>query len=173
MVEPLSPARYRVEFTASAALRDKLERLRSLMRSTDPDADLGTVIEAAVSEKLERLEARRFATTARPRKELAEADTSPSSRHIPAPVRRAVYERDGGQCCYVDAEGRRCGARGDLEYHHRLPYGFGGDHGLDNTCLACATHNAMLAEHDYGAEVMARHRGTGGGGVVRAGPGQV
>jgi hypothetical protein len=32
-VEPLSPARYKVQFTASAELQDKLERLQALMRS--------------------------------------------------------------------------------------------------------------------------------------------
>ena len=65
-VEPLSPARYKVQFTASAAFRDKLERLAALMRSSVPDGDLAAIIEQAVTEKLERLEARRFAKTKRP-----------------------------------------------------------------------------------------------------------
>ena len=37
-VEPLSPARYKVEFTASSELRDKLVRLQDLMRSSVPSA---------------------------------------------------------------------------------------------------------------------------------------
>lgn len=65
------------------------------MRSQVPDGDLGAIIEAAVTEKLARLEARRFATTSRPRKDLSKTDTAPASRHIPAAVRRAVRERDG------------------------------------------------------------------------------
>jgi hypothetical protein len=73
-VEPLSPGRYRVQFTASADLRDKLERLTALMRSSVPDGDLGAIIEHAVTEKLERLEARRFAKTNAPRKTLADSD---------------------------------------------------------------------------------------------------
>jgi hypothetical protein len=36
-IEPVSPARFRVQFTASAELRDKLERLQALMRSSVPD----------------------------------------------------------------------------------------------------------------------------------------
>jgi hypothetical protein len=59
-IEPLAPARYKIQFTASAELRDKLERLRGLMRASVPDGDLAAVIEQAVTEKLERLEARRF-----------------------------------------------------------------------------------------------------------------
>jgi len=72
IVQLLAPARYRVQFTASAELHDKLERLRALMRSEVPDGDLATIIEQAVTLKLERLEARRFARTKAPRKGLSE-----------------------------------------------------------------------------------------------------
>ena len=68
VVEPLSPARYKIQFTASVELHDKLGRLRALMRSSVPDDDLAAIIDAAVTEKLERLEARRFAKTKAPRK---------------------------------------------------------------------------------------------------------
>ena len=92
MVKPIAPARWKVQFTASTELRDKLDRLRALMRSSVPDGDLATIIEEAVTEKLERLEAKRFAKTKAPRKSVEETDTSPSSRYIPAPVKRAVCE---------------------------------------------------------------------------------
>ena len=72
-VAPLSPARYEVKFTASAELRDKLERLEALI----PGSDLASVIDAAVSEKLERLEAKRFGKTNHPRTNVEDADTSP------------------------------------------------------------------------------------------------
>jgi hypothetical protein len=92
-----------VQFTASAELYDKLERLRALMRSEVPNGDLAAIIEQAVTEKLERLEARRYARTTTPRKDLSETDTSPASRHIPAAVRRAVGERDGNRCrCFPE-----------------------------------------------------------------------
>lgn len=159
-VEPLARGRYKVQFTASAALHDKLERLRALMRSSVPDGDLAAIIEAAVTEKLERLEARRFAKARNPRKGLSQSDISPSSRHIPAAVKRLVRERDGGRCRYVDAQGRRCTARNRLEFHHRHPVGYGGSRSPDNISLMCPAHNQYLADHDYGREVMARHRGT-------------
>ena len=77
MVAPISPARYKVAFTASAELHDKLERLRELMRSSVTDGDLGSIIEQAVTEKLERLESKRFAKTKAPPKEPRR------DRHIP------------------------------------------------------------------------------------------
>ncbi|MGH8545988.1 MAG: HNH endonuclease, partial [Gammaproteobacteria bacterium] len=151
--EPLSPERYKVVFTASKELRDKLERLQALMHE-----DLAAVIEAAVTEKLDRLESKRFGKTSAPKKSLEEADTSPKSRYIPAPIRRAVYERDGNQCTFVDAHGRRCTERDGLEFHHRQPFGRDGDRSVDNVFLACRAHNAYFAERDYGKEVMDRYR---------------
>ena len=82
VVQPLAPRRYKMQFTASAELHDKLTRLKALMRSSVPDGDLGAIIEEAVTEKLERLESRRFGKTNAPRKSLEQTDTSPSSRHI-------------------------------------------------------------------------------------------
>ncbi len=161
VVEPLGAARYKVQFTASAELHDKLERLRALMRPSVPDGDLAAIVEQAVTEKLQRLEARRFAQTRAPRKTLSESETSPTTRQIPAAVKRAVYVRDGGRCRYEDEQGRRCTARQGLEFHHRHPFGRGGDHSVANVSLACRCHNGYLAEVDYGRDAIARHRRPG------------
>lgn len=161
VVEPLAPARYQVRFTAGAEFREKLERLQALLRSSVPDGDLARIIEIAVTEKLERVEARRFAKTRAPRKGLAETDTLPSSRHIPAAVRRAVHERDGDRCAYRDKHGRRYAKRHDLEFHHKQPFARGGDHRPANLTLMCRAHNTLLAEQDYGEDVMARFRAAG------------
>jgi len=158
VVEPLSPGRYKLELTVSAELHAKLERLQALMRPTVPGGDLARIVDVAVTEKLERLEARRFGKAKTPRKGLEETDTSPSSRHIPAAVKRAVYERDGGQCRFVDAHGRRCIERDRLEFHHLQPWGRDGDHSPENLQLACFVHNQHLAERDYGKGVMQRYR---------------
>jgi hypothetical protein len=80
-VEPLSPARYKIQFTASAELHEKLKRLRALMRSSVPDGDLAAIIEEAVTDKLERLEAKRFAKTKSPRRSVEQADMSAKSRY--------------------------------------------------------------------------------------------
>jgi hypothetical protein len=157
-VEPLAPARYKVQFTASAELHDKLGKLRDLMRTSVPDGDLAKIIEAAVSEKLERLEAKRYAKTKAPRKSLKETKMAPSSRQIPAAVRRVVSARDEGRCTFVDALGRRCRASERLEFHHQRPFGRGGDHSPKNIRLICRAHNQHLAERDYGKEVMAQYR---------------
>jgi hypothetical protein len=170
--EPLAPERYKVQFTASRQLRDKLppppfglrrafdealaksnQHLQELM-----EEDLAAVIEAAVTEKLERLEAKRYAQSRTPRKSLEQTDISPRSRYIPAAVRRVVWRRDGGQCGFVDQTGRRCTERRGLELHHHEPFGRGGAHDPNTISLRCRTHNAYLAERDYGKEEMYKYR---------------
>jgi 5-methylcytosine-specific restriction endonuclease McrA len=157
VVEPLAPTRYKVQFTASAELHEKLERLAALM----PGVDLAAVIDAAVSEKLERMEARRFGKAKKPRKTVKEANVTPGSRDIPAPVKRAVCQRDGYQCTYVSPDGRRCSARDRLEFHHDDPFALGGDRSPENIRLLCRQHNAYMAELDYGRKKMDRYRGSG------------
>ena len=156
--EPIGPKRFRLQFDLDAEFKDELERLQALMRSSVPDGDLGQVIRLAVSSELERLEARRFAKTKTPRQRLGEADTRAHSRHIPAAVRRFVARRDGDRCTYRDKQGRRCSQRHDLEFHHVVPFGLGGDHRPETVALMCRTHNQLLAEDDFGKERMARHR---------------
>ncbi len=102
IVEPLSPARYKIQFTAGEQLHDDLDRLRALLRSELPDGDLAAIIGKAVGELRRRLEARRFALTSTPRKALVRTDALPASRYLPFAVRRAVYRRDGGRCRFVD-----------------------------------------------------------------------
>jgi hypothetical protein len=153
---PLSPERYKVQFTASKELRDKLDRLQALT-----NADLAAVIEAAVTEKLERIEAKRHGKTKNPRKTIAETDTSRRSRYIPAPVKRIVRKRDSDQCRFVDQYGRRCTERRGLEFHHHDPFGKGGDHDPAKISLMCRTHNAYFAEREYGKRKMDRFRQPG------------
>jgi hypothetical protein len=150
--QALAPERYKVQFTASKTLRDKLERLQSIMNE-----DLSAVIEAAVTEKLERLEAKRFADVKKPRKGLGETETSAKTRYIPAAVRRAVRKRDGDRCGFVDRTGRRCTERRGLEFHHHDPFGCGGDHHPSNLSLFCKGHNAYSAQRDFGKEVVDRY----------------
>ncbi|PYR55121.1 MAG: hypothetical protein DMF85_20480, partial [Acidobacteria bacterium] len=74
--------------------------------------------------------------------------TSPS-RHVPAEVKRKVWERDGGQCAFVGAGGR-CAERSFLEFHHVVPFADGGPSTATNLQLRCRPHNAYEAELRFG-----------------------
>ena len=157
-LEAVARDRFRLQFDLDAEFRDELERLQALTRAAVPDGDLAKVVRLAVKEELKRREAKRFAQTRKPRKRLAQTDTTPKARYIPAAVRRFVAKRDGGRCTYRGQHGRRCTQRHELEFHHTRPFGRGGDHGPESLVLMCRTHNQQVAEEDYGSEKMARHR---------------
>lgn len=154
VVVPIAPARFKVQFTASSELEAKLARATALLRHQIPNGDLAAVIDRALSVLLEKLERTKCAATAAPRRSLAESNLEPVSRNIPAAVQRAIWQRDEGQCTFVDRQGRRCPARDRLEFHHEVPFARGGDHSPDNVRLLCRAHNAYRAELDYGREVI-------------------
>jgi hypothetical protein len=59
-----------------------------------------------------------------------------------------------------------------LEFHHRNPYGLGGDRSPENIYLMCRARNAYLAELDYGKGVMEKYRKRGDR-VSEEGPGYI
>ncbi len=73
---------------------------------------------------------RAHATLAR---EGAPAVEAPRER-IPADVRRAVFERDGGRCA-------ECGSDFDLQYDHVIPHSLGGASTAANLQVLCAGCN--------------------------------
>jgi len=73
---------------------------------------------------------------------------------IPAPVRREVWERDGGRCSFVDDQGRQCNATRRVEFHHTVPFAKGGEHEPKNVELRCQAHNQHEAEVEYGKGFM-------------------
>ena len=83
------------------------------------------------------------------------------SRHVPAAVRRAVYERDSARCTFIDGRGERCRETHGLELHHRQPFGKQGAHTAANLTLHCRTHNGLAAESDFGRQHMAQRQQPG------------
>jgi hypothetical protein len=77
-----------------------------------------------------------------------------TTRHIPAEVRRRVWQRDGGQCTFVGSEGNRCEERRFLQIEHRRPYARGGPSTVENCCLLCAGHNQFRARESFGETFM-------------------
>ena len=148
VVAPLSPERYRVQFTMGKEAEDQLRHLQDLLRSEIPDGDPGEIFVRALPALLREVEKRKFAATSKPR---ASRPTKPGSRHIPAEVQREVWERDGGQCAFVAKSGRRCTQRSYIEYHHaNEPYAFGGEATAENIALRCRAHNDYEARSIFG-----------------------
>ena len=64
------------------------------------------------------------------------------SRTIPSGLRKYIWEKDGGQCTYVDHKtNRRCSSKRFLQIDHIQPFAMGGETEKKNLRLLCAGHN--------------------------------
>ncbi|HWA76247.1 MAG TPA: HNH endonuclease [Polyangiaceae bacterium] len=159
---------YFMQFTTTEEHAELVERARALLSHDSTKVSLGELHLRALRLLIESLEKKRFgskeATESRGSVEHRVASVEASrkrhqgSRYIPARIRRAVYERDGGRCAYIDERGVRCGEAHHLEVHHLQPFAIGGEHVLRNLGLRCRAHNALAAEQDFGGAYMKRQR---------------
>jgi hypothetical protein len=144
-----------VQFTADKASYEQLQELRALMRHQVPDGDIGKIVGRAISVLLKQVRKQKFAETSHVRP--AKRGERPS-RHIPAAIRRAVSERDGGRCTYVSADGRRCDSREFIEFDHAKAWTWTRSHSVGDITLRCRAHNQLRARRDFGEQHMARFR---------------
>jgi hypothetical protein len=121
-LKPIAPERYKIQFTAGRETYEKLRRAQDLLRHVVPDGDPAIIVDRALTLLVRELERTKIGTGDRPR---AGRAASPGSRHVPAAVKRTVWQRDGGRCAFVGAQGR-CAETGFLEYHHVVPFAEGG-----------------------------------------------
>ena len=184
VTEPQCPLRYKVQFTASQEFVDLLEEARDLLGHESPRPALPDVQLRALRTLVKELRGRKRAATERaqplvranrgdaesdeasgtaPEREpsFAEAapERAPSSRYVPAPIRRTVFDRDRARCAYHDNRGERCRETFGLEIHHVRAHALGGPATLDNLELRCRAHNTLAAEQDFGRKHMDRMRG--------------
>ncbi len=153
---PVAPGRFALQVTIGAHTHERLVRARALLAHQVPSGDLAEILDRALESLVAGLEKRKLAAVSKPR--VARANPSPGSRHVPAHVRRAVWERDGGRCTFVSAAGKRCEARSFLEFDHVLEVARGGTATVSGIRLRCRAHNQHAAEGTFGAGFMRRRR---------------
>ncbi len=149
------PVCFKLQVVIEKSTHDKLRHLQGLLSHALPSGDVAQVLDRSFDALIAQLERRKFAATAKARR------TGPSSadpRHIPAHVKRAVRERDQGQCTFVSNTGHRCGARKFIEYDHIDPVARGGQSTVDNLRLRCRAHNQYEAERVFGESFMDQKR---------------
>jgi hypothetical protein len=126
-VKPHAPQRFALHLVIDQHTHDRLRYAQQLLGHQIPSGDVAQVIGRALDVLIGQLEKRKFAATTRPhrsRRERGDADSpdrATDPRSIPARVRRAVWERDGGRCAFVSGTGQRCPAREPLEFDHVEP----------------------------------------------------
>ena len=137
-VKPLGPQCFAVQFTLSQSAHEKLRYAQALLGHQIPAGDIAQVFERALDALIPQLERQKFAATSRPH---PRPRPTTALRHIPAQVKRAVWERDQGQCTFVSEAGRRCPARTRLEFDHIVEVARGGEATVSGIRLRCRSHN--------------------------------
>ena len=155
-VQPLAPQRFGVQFTMSQSEYDDLCYAQALLGHQVPAGDVAPVFARALKALIPQLERQKFAATPKPRP--GHRASRAETRHIPAEVKRAVWERDGGQCTFVSPTGHRCSARTRLEFDHVEAFARGGEATVSGIRLRCRPHNQFAAERTFGTEFMRNKR---------------
>jgi 5-methylcytosine-specific restriction endonuclease McrA len=154
-VAPLAPERFALQVTIDQGTHDKLRYAQALLSHALPSGDVAQVLDRALTALIVTLEKHKFAATPKPR---PRRHASARERHVPAHVRRAVWERDHGQCTFVGETGHRCSARKLLEFDHVDPVARGGEATVEGIRLRCRAHNQYQAERTFGAGFMSAKR---------------
>ncbi|HVR70847.1 MAG TPA: DUF222 domain-containing protein, partial [Vicinamibacteria bacterium] len=157
-VTPLSPERYKLQLTIGGETLEKLRLAKDMLGHAIPSGDDAAILDRALTTLLVDLARKKFADTPRPR---GSRGLRPGARCPSAAVKRAVWLRDLGRCAFAGANGRRCGERRFLEFHHVDPYVLGGEATVDGISLRCRRHNAYEATLYFG-----RRRAPDGAGSV-------
>jgi hypothetical protein len=157
-VTPLAPERYALQVTLSKTAREALQRVQDLLGHELAPGDVAGALERALVIAAEQLEKRKCATTNSPG---CSRQPREGSRHVPALVKRAVWERDGGRCTFVSDDGQRCPSRRMLEFDHIEPVARGGTATPSSIRLLCRTHNQLEAERAFGTPFMRGKREQG------------
>ncbi len=155
---PLTADLRRLHVTASKQFLDKLEAARAALSHSLPSATTEAILEAALDLVLAR-----------------DAKRKAGNRRVPAAVRRAVWERDGGRCQWPLAPVGSAARRSASRFDHVDPLHRGGCSTVENTRLLCRAHNDLAARQVLGDGVMDLFKGARAAAVLgvatgRSGP---
>jgi 5-methylcytosine-specific restriction endonuclease McrA len=153
---PQAPQRFALHVSIGQSTHDRLRYAQELLGHRIPSGDVAQVLDLALEVLVKQLEKRKFAAARTPRPRPRRSDANP--RHIPAHVKRAVWERDQGRCTFVGPTGHRCGSRKFLEFDHVEPVARGGRATVAGIRLRCRAHNQYEAERTFGAGFMDEKR---------------
>ena len=141
-----------IRFTADQKLMEKFERLKNLMGHKSNAQTYAGLFEELADLALKKLDPMEKPSAV----PLLETKSSTGgTRYIPEKLKRAIWQRDKGQCSYVDPEsGKRCDSKHALQYEHVVPFGKSGKSTFENLKLLCPSHNRLAAIQAYGLEKM-------------------
>ena len=133
---------------------EDLRSAQALLGHAVPSGDPALIYARAMKHYVAHLEKQRLG--AKPGS--AKAAPRARGRGIPRALRRLVWERDGGRCAFVSADGHRCESTRRLELDHVQPLALGGETTPENLRVLCRAHNRHEAERILGKEHVQQRR---------------
>jgi hypothetical protein len=175
-IEPLTSDARRLHVTVSARFLEKLEAARAALSHSHPAGRAEEVLEAGLDLLLARAAKRTGLARGEERTPPPTRGSAPRAsidiqgdvlfpqgapsvarrEHLPAHLRRAVWERAQGRCQWPLESGGTCCSTLRLEVDHVEPRARGGPTVLANLRLLCAAHNQESARRVFGREWMSR-----------------
>jgi 5-methylcytosine-specific restriction endonuclease McrA len=178
-VRQVSDHKTQVTLVVSAELMQKLEKLKNLLSHT-PKAGHGEyadLIDHLADLALKKLDPNKRRETAefnnnhseraqqqpsaqiKPQEQSISRNAQPAvklkvqpknHRYIPAAVKREVWQKAKGQCCYQNPQTRiRCTSKKYLEIDHIMPIAKGGTNKSENLQLLCDAHNRWKGTREF------------------------
>jgi hypothetical protein len=143
----VSEKRVELKLGISEELFEMLKRIQDLASSQSQQAlNLEQTLEVMAELYLEKKDPTKKAERAQkkasplpfPGKE------NPNPRFIPSSIQHAVRLRDGGQCSFLNSNGKRCLEKRWLDFHHIQPVSEGGLSNPENLRLLCRGHHQVI-----------------------------
>lgn len=149
-VRAVSSTHSEIKFLASEELLQDLEKLKSLLSHSHPNASMAELFQFAL----------RAAIHSKNPAKKSVAAQQPTG-NINQSLKFRIWKRDQGQCTYQDPHSkRRCTSKHKLQIDHIIPKSQGGSNDPENLRLLCQAHNLYEAKRVLGAWTLryAHHR---------------
>jgi hypothetical protein len=184
--KPITETKTQISVVLDVTVVKKLKRIQGLLAHQCPDGSYAQLFSKMTDIVLDKIDPQRKAERARPQNASSEEESpaippspqkppvppaEPATRvaqshtqskirrePIPAHVKHEVWERDQGQCSFVDVRtGRRCSSHYGLQMDHIIPVCHEGKSETSNVRLLCFRHHRYESLRVIGHHTMAKY----------------
>lgn len=166
----LNESKVSLSFTIDKELQEKLTHIKNLISHQNPNPTMNELLTVMADITIAEVEKKKginkkVYTSRKTAEEIAPQivpvktdkntktnNTVQRSRYISRSVKREVYERAGGQCQYVSANGKRCECKSFLQFEHVQPFSCNGSNESANLIILCSNHNYLAAKKFFGKD---------------------
>lgn len=120
-----------LKFTVTDHTIEKLKELKDLL-AHEKDKSMDELLNIMLDGTIAQIKKKKFKVDSKPQRPLPPAKAH--SRHVPAAIKREVFQRDKGKCS-------NCGSTHKIQYDHQLPFALGGESSGRNLRILCFSCN--------------------------------